>query len=256
MRKTSSCADKTSPYGSFWRLAAKPSILKQQPQQAPIAVVAARLIAKRWLLYSACTLVAIALQLLVVHLLNANSRAVMFIELIAAPLVNAVVIVYAGEDDLGTMPLCSQRVERILERAWAIILLDAGLTIVQWISFETMAMGDIGERLLGVTALFLSTTLLYSEPYAALENEVSPVAVVPFALMRSMMLGWVNVTRICTFFAIQLLVFAGSSALIVKGGSRSLDYAIVYSTITGAVLWVYFTVAYLRTLKEERAAFP
>ena len=188
--------------------------------------------------------------------MHASTTSVFLINLIAAPLINAVVIVYAGCDLTGTIPEAAQRVERIIDRAWAIIVLDAAIAIVQIISYLTIGSGERGDVVLGIVAFFLSTMLIYSETYAALEPAISPWLLVPFALVRSMMLGWVNVWRICLLFALNVTCLVGGFFVQSAPTRYANDLVFAYYSLMAAVLWVLYTVAYVRTVSEERAVFP
>lgn len=183
-----------------------------------------------------------------------------YVALIASPLVSLVVMVNAGGDATGTLPTAGQRWARIVERGWAIVFIDVGISFVARQGVQTIGAGTIepGATLLGLLALFLAAMLVYAEPFACLEREVETLTLLPFALMRSMMLAWVNVSRIFSLFAIQLALSVVNILMdeaLVRGGMKDtvlVDF--LFWTLATAPLAVLFTVAYLDTLAQERSA--
>jgi hypothetical protein len=177
--------------------------------------------------------------------------------LIASPLIGVVTIVFAGSDALGTLPDARDRWGRIIERAWAIVVIDVALTFI-WLS----ALGgvasnasDFGTVALGVFVLILGGMLVYAEPYACLEEHVRTLTIIPFAVLRSMMLAWINMSRIFSLLAIELAVgvfeqLAVSAKLLPD--PKWIDLGLI--AITTAPLSILFTVAYLDTLSQEQRA--
>jgi hypothetical protein len=180
--------------------------------------------------------------------------------LVGVPIVNAIVLINAGADAAGVLERMHQRFERFSERAWAILLIDAGVTLVGQIGYDALAAHDYSVMLQGMIVMFLAAMLVYAEPYAALENEVNLVTLLPSAILRSMMLAWVNVSRVFALFAVQIAL-AIVQILLLQGmahaGARSLDLMnLAYVTFTAAPLSALFAVAYLDTLAQEHTAAP
>lgn len=178
--------------------------------------------------------------------------------LIGVPLVNAVVLVNAGADASGTLCEMRLRVERLVERTWAIIVIDAGISLVSQVGFASMLSTDLGDMFMGVLVMFLAAMLVYAEPFAALEQNVQTLTLVPFAILRSMMLAWVNMSRIFSLFAIEIaltLAAFGVVRLASLAGIRDLDaVSMGFVTLANAPLSALFAVAYLDTLAQERAS--
>lgn len=178
--------------------------------------------------------------------------------LIGMPLMNAVVILNAGADAAGTLPTMRARVERFLERAWAIIVIDAGITLVGQVGFDNMASTDAMQMLQGLLVMFLAAMLVYAEPFACLENETQTLTLVPFAILRSMMLAWVNMSRVFSLFAVQIVVTILGLLLVRAFGAAQTQItdlvSLAFDTLTSAVLAALFAVAYLDTLSQERSS--
>jgi len=76
--------------------------------------------------------------------------------------------------------------------------------------------------------------------------------------LRSMMLAWVNMSRVYSLFAVQVAVtILGLLLVRAFGGAEShlTDLvSLAYDTLTSAMLAALFAVAYLDTLSQERSA--
>jgi hypothetical protein len=182
-----------------------------------------------------------------------------YAELIGTPLIIVVVTVFTGGDATDTLTL-AQRWERIIERAWALIVLDVGLSFVQISGIQTMLLGtsNAGDTIMGFLTLLLSAMLVYAEPFAALEKNVQPITLVPFSVLRSMMLGWVNISRIFSLFAVQIAaIIAGifvHQASLRTGADGAVWIGLAFGAFVSAPLAALFTVAYLDTLAQEHVA--
>lgn len=173
--------------------------------------------------------------------------------LIGEPLVIVVVTVFVGADATNTLAI-AQRWERILERAWAIILIDAALSFVSLSAQQALFPGtDAINAVFGFLTMLLAGMLVYAEPFAALENEVHALTLLPFAILRSMMLAWVNISRIFALLAVQIAViivlYAAHNAGAHNANVIWSDMAL--QTLLAAPLAALFTVAYLDTVSEE-----
>jgi hypothetical protein len=179
-----------------------------------------------------------------------------FALLIGSPLVTAVVLVNVGADATATMTSIGERIERIVERTWAILVIDVAIALMMRASFESMMTSDAGSIALGTFATFLAAMLVYAEPFAALETSVQTLTLVPFALLRSLMLAWVNIARVFSLFAIQLVISIAEIYLlqsVAPKGGRVFDIVdLAYVTVMSAVLAALFAVAYLDTAAQEQ----
>jgi hypothetical protein len=122
--------------------------------------------------------------------------------------------------------------------------------------FFAMNTTDAGTLLLATLATFFAAMLVYAEPFAALEPSVQTLTLVPFALLRSLMLAWVNMGRVFSLFAIQLVLEIAEVYLlraIAPKGGRLFDIVnFAYVTTVNAPLAALFAVAYLDTVAQEQ----
>lgn len=231
------------------------------PSYRPLALVTVRLLARRWLLYALTCAAVFALQAVFYTLVRDKRLGDLCAALVGTPLVIVVVTVFAAGDATGTMTT-AQRWERIVERAWAIVVLDVGLSFVQISGLQTMLLGQssAGDIVMGFLTLLLSAMLVYAEPFAALEKDAQALTLVPFAVLRSMMLGWVNISRIFSLFAVQIAVMIAGLLIDQATAKAGHDTAALISLAFGTVLSVplaaLYTVAYLDTLTQERTTTP
>lgn len=178
-----------------------------------------------------------------------------YAELIGQPLVIVVVTVYSGCDARDVFPSAAERWARIVERAWAVIVIDVALSFVNTIGFGTLQAGDFMNFLLGTVVLFLGAMLVYAEPYACLDDQGEVLTMVFFAVLRSMMLSWVNMSRIFALFALNVIVTTAQYYVHTGAGHIMRDPVwadMAFETIVAVPLAILFTVAYLDTLSQER----
>ncbi len=214
----------------------------------------ARLFARRWLLYLLVCAGVFGLQAAFITFVHVK-LAELYAELLGPPLVITVVTVFVSADATGTLTL-AQRWERVLERAWAIIIIDVGLSFVNASGLQTVQAGDALDVVFGFLTLLLSGMLLYAEPFAAIEKETQTLTIVPFAILRSMMLAWVNMSRVFALLAVQIALdiavqLAEQGALHAGINSR-LWVDLLMPTLLTAPLAALYTVAYLDTVSQEK----
>lgn len=195
--------------------------------------------------------------MLLYQVVHVKLLAGLYAGLIGSPLVTVVVTVFVGADATGTLTI-AQRWERIVERAWAIVILDVGLSFVQTSGLGTMLAGssDAGDIIMGFLTLVLSAMLVYAEPFTALEKDAQPLTLLPFAILRSMMLAWVNLSRVFSLFAVQVAVIIAT--LLLDQAAKSSGFNVTlwvdlpFGAFITAPLAALFTVAYLDTLTQEK----
>lgn len=156
-------------------------------------------------------------------------------------------------DATGALESPGARWSRILERAWAIILLDAGLSLVQDVGIAALAAGRaLSELVLGMLVLWLAAMLVYAEPFICVEGQASGIMAIPFAVLQSMALAWTNLSRVFALFAVILAfdfvdVLVGRAASAAGWGAAAVYVSMAYELLAQIPLAALFTVAYLDT---------
>ena len=256
MTPTTSSFAATSPTCGFsFRRADSRFTIKEIPSYRPIGAVAAHFFVRRWPLYVLACAFVFGLEYMFCTFVHVR-LASLYASLIGSPLITVVVMVNVGADATGTLEGMGARVERIIERAWAIILIDVGITFMFALAFGSMLAADLTDRIAGILLLFLMALLVYAEPYLAVEPDVRTITAIPFALLRSMMLGWVNTSRTLSLLAIQMVLQLGLTeldTLTAKMGAHTVDLlSLAYIAITTGPLAALFTIAYLDTVGQEQ----
>lgn len=173
-------------------------------------------------------------------------------ELIAPALAGVIVTVFVAGDATDTWTL-QDRWARILERAWAIILLDIGIAFVAQSGLDALQMSDVTNMVFGFLTVLLSGMLVYAEPFAALEKDVQTLTLLLFAILRSMMLAWVNVSRIFALLAVQIAAYAIVRFAEIAGGANGvLGVDLVVPIVLEVPIAALCAIAYLDTVSQER----
>ena len=224
------------------------------PSYRPIALTAARLFIRRWPLYLLTSAVVLGLEA-IFHAFVHVKFTDLYAQLVGGPLIIVVATVYAGSDARDVLPTASERWGRIVERAWAIILVDVGLSIVSSQGLFSFQSADAGTMLLGMLVTVLGAMLVYAEPYICLQDHLETLTMVPFAIVRSMMLAWVNMSRIFALLLVQLAIVLadlGLHKLAASAGIKDVTWIdMTYYAFINAPFAVLIAVAYLDTLSQE-----
>jgi hypothetical protein len=216
--------------------------------------VTARLFGRRWLLYLLVCASVFALQAAFVAFAHVKASE-LFAELLGAPLVITIVTVFIASDATGTLT-AAQCWERVLERAWAIIIIDVGLSFVNVSGLQAVQSGDATNIIFGFLTLLLAGMLLYAEPFAAIEKDAQALTIIPFAILRSMMLAWVNMSRVFALLALQIAL--DIAVLLAEQGARHagidarLWVDLLLQTLLAAPVAALYAVAYLDTVSQEK----
>ncbi len=228
--------------------------------RAAIPLRAAHFFFRRWPLFAATCFTVCAMQLAFFSFVHVR-MADLYASLIGPPLVIAVVGVYVGADATENLPAASERWSRILERAWAIIVLDVALSLLSVAAFVSISVAapGVANIVLSLLLMIFSAMLIYAEPFLCVQDGISAVALLPLAILRSMMLAWTNMSRIFSLFAVQLAVQIAILYAVQWAGAQGMRQpqawiGLSLGTLATAPLAALFTVAYLETLAQERAA--
>lgn len=90
--------------------------------------------------------------------------------------------------------------ERVLERSWAVILIDFFIVFLTAIAIGSSLQSDWLDRVLGVVALLYTATLVFADAIATIVDDVSFWALLPTALWMSVRIAWTPGTFIRTIW--------------------------------------------------------
>jgi hypothetical protein len=183
---------------------------------APLTALAAgaiRACAAYFPIFAAAALACLAAEAAIYFLLHPKLGNVAG-DAIFPPILTTIVYVYVA----ANLPDESQRTarpwERILERVWAVIVIDFITSLIFAVGLSGFAMGSLLNAALGVTVLFMFATMLFADVYAAVEPNVTVLGVVPLAFLRSVSLAWQkgNLPRILVILSLWLVFNAMQAA--------------------------------------------
>ncbi len=129
----------------------------------------------------------------------AENIAIIIIEPFFVAIVNA--FTYADvRGDLSTGATWS----RVLERSWAVLIIDVLCWLVALIGFQSIASTGIFDKLLGAGVTIVAVSLIFADVHATVVDDAEPWwLLVPRSLAASMAVAWQGVA-----FARALIVFA------------------------------------------------
>lgn len=212
---------------------------------------AARLFARRWPFYvlTGCAVVA---ALALVHAFWHFRLADLYGEFIFPPMAGTVVMVWAIGDATGTLPSAALRWERIIERAWAVLVVDAAQSLLMLSWNAMMASSSAAGLVGGFCVLVFGGMLVYAEPWICAETDAPPLTLIPSSVVRSMTLAWLNMPRMFGLLALQIgaALLTGLAASALHRGPGFWVSTAIASLLT-IVFAIVFSVAYLQTDAEE-----
>jgi hypothetical protein len=213
-------------------------------------VRALQLLAGRWPLYLLLAVLLFAIQT-VMYYTHWVREGELLASLTFFPCAEAIVTVNVGADILNF----TDRTGRIVERLWAVIVLDLIAAFVFATSLNALAAGIAGQ-LFGTAGLVLSMLLLYAVPAACLVEETTTATLVPVAIVTSFQVGTKNLRRMLGLFAIEFALFAVENVGFLWLSARHVKDALFWAdapleAITAAPIAALVTVAYLYTVAQE-----
>jgi hypothetical protein len=210
---------------------------------------AARLYARRWPLYVLCAVAAFALQIGIdlTHLLDARLLDLLG-EVVVLPMLGAIVYGFVAQDAIGKEEPDGPVWERIAERIWAVIVIDAITTIFGF----ALPPSDFLLGLIFFTgSLILAAFLMYADVNAVVEPALSSASVVPQSILASARIAMTRIGYgraiilvflqiIFTYVAVSLNAAFGTRVL----GLPTFGSAALFSLVAGP-LAALITVVYL-----------
>lgn len=187
------------------------------------------LVYKRWALYLGLVVLAIALQGAIVAFWRAP-QALFFANLIVAPILQTVVYAFTAAD------LSEERDHawawgRVLERAWAVIVIDFLLWFVNVSALQT---GDgILSFLVASFYMLVGATLLFSDVSATIDDEESLLLLIPRSFVRSIAATWQSgiIWQALALYFLGVLLSLGSLGLQVQFDSLHIPQAAFWANI-------------------------
>lgn len=225
-----------------------------------LVALALRLYARRWWFYSIVVLATIGLEtaFLALHGLRDPIDAA---SLIVLPVLALIVYVFIGTDATGQDVSPGARWTRILERSWAVIVIDIVCTLLLSVAVGGLSIPNGGGLLIGLVAYALVMLTIFADINAALEPSVGSLWLIPGAFARSAVLAthrsnvFLALSLVATdvlFYIIEGLVAAWLSTI---HFANAIFWAnIPLQALLQVPLCALGVVVYLECIAREKAA--
>ena len=170
---------------------------------------ALRSVARHAPVYLVTGLIVAALEALIVLRWRANpDTSILVASLIVEPFFVAIVNAFTYADireDFSRSATWS----RILERSWAVLLIDLLTTLIGVVGLQSLLTADVFEKLLGCAVIIVTVSFVFADVAATVVDDAEPWwLLVPRSLGASMAAAWQGVT-----FARAIIIFALSALL-------------------------------------------
>ncbi len=197
---------------------------------------AARLYARRWPLYLLCAVVAFAANTGIDLSRALDPRLLDLLgSIVILPTVGAIVYGFVANDSLEAPLLARPVWERVAERLWAVIAIDAIPTLLSFLTPET-------ESLLGIlsmtSVLILTALLMYADVQAIVAPETSATLILQQSILASARtaLTRLGYLRAMVLVLAQIGITAAGIYLNAAVGPRVLGLPFFASTVVFAVV--------------------
>ena len=129
---------------------------------------------------------------------------------------------------------------RILERAWAVIVVDFIVNFVTELGMQSLASADLVARILSVGVLIVSISFVFADVHAVVTDDADPWPLLPLrALGASMASAWQGLT-----FARATIVFALSGPL-AEFATSAIRFELARSGVAQPDLWAQAPIVVL-----------
>jgi hypothetical protein len=134
-------------------------------------------------------------------------------ESIILPVLTTIVYAFASADAKPGGPAAGQAWERVLERAWAVIVIDFLYALVVGTGMDASLRSSPAGVLTAVVSLSLGVFLIFADASATLDDGIAVWWIVPVSLLRSIAvtLRAPVFSRALVIFSLQLLVYVLAS---------------------------------------------
>lgn len=174
-----------------------------------------QLFGRRWPLYVAVTFAVASLQAALYFSVHIHRIGLLSLILLG-PIIVTVVYVHAHSDAADPAASAAHLWGRVLERLWAVILIDfvvTGLTFVFGLGLATAfsPAGGAADFFAGAFGLFALGLVVFADVHASVSESVSTLLLLPDAFVTSAGLAVRNVSRVLFILALSIFISTGSS---------------------------------------------
>lgn len=130
---------------------------------------------------------------------------------------------------------------RVLDRLWAVVIVDFIVTFVSFAGVEILSAGDIGDRIIAIPILLIAAATIYSESIAVVVDDEQWWFLVVRAIGTSVRTSWTgsNLWRAIVLFALQ---FVPSAVSAVVASASAQHHVTVTSFWTDVPLGIVYSI--------------
>jgi hypothetical protein len=213
-------------------------------------------IRRHLLLYVAIGCAAVALQAAIVYLWHAKD-ALVVASFIVPPFFVTIANAFTFADVAGEERAATWL--RILERSWAVLIVDLLLQLLAVVELTQIGSGDLLLQILGSFTLVLNVSLVFSDVHATIGDADPWWLLVPRSLAASMAVAWQRAafTRAIICFAVLTLLPSFIDAVLAHAfGQRHIAHADLWASAVVLVLatpptQAFCTLVYLDAIGYE-----
>lgn len=134
---------------------------------------------------------------------------------IVLPILTTLVYGFVAADARPEPAAASSVWERVLERSWAVIVIDFVVSYVTALGLAGSTSPNALDLIAGLSAFALSVLFVFADASATVDGDVGVLTVIPYGFVRSVQAAWRRpvLPRALAIFSIQLLVAAVQIAL-------------------------------------------
>jgi hypothetical protein len=155
-------------------------------------------------LYIAVALLSVGAQAAIVYAWNA-SAAIYVATALVPPFFVTIVNAFTFADLRGDRSSTAAWL-RVLERSWAVLLIDLCLSLVASVGLGSIVSPDLLGKLAGVGMILIAASLVFADVQATLADDGDWWMILPRAFRASMLIAWQSAT-----FSRAMLLFAASN---------------------------------------------
>jgi len=161
------------------------------------------LVARRWWMY--IVLCAVAMAVVAVLYAFQPKIGVWLAQVLVLPALTTIVYAYTLNDARGGT---ENPWARVLERLWAVIVIDFLTTVLSWLGQAFALAGDILDLLTGAAITFFYVLLILADASAVVDDEHDWLLLIPRSFGHSFSLSWrkENLWRVLVLFAVQAVI--------------------------------------------------
>lgn len=219
-----------------------------------------RLLARRWPLYFIAASVTIALESGIVELWRVP-QSLEFANDAITPILVTLVYAFTAADALEQNEPNTSIWARVLERAWAVILIDFVVTIFFEGGLGLLSSGSVLGPLIGTLLLLITATLLFADLIATIDDRIGHIFLIPRAILRSIVIALHprTILNVMILFSAQLIVGYMFNELYrglrIEHVPHPLLWSILPLNALTAVVFAAITLAFYLAISTSRS-FP